>query len=147
SIILFFGLFFIIREPIYTDNEKLAEAIKMIDLNDPQVKEVYSAFPVFESIMESNLRSLNDNKIICPKISEGFFYKKNIKFQWEANAKEILTLKIYDNKGKEIFLVENPKGNKYKLRKKLSPGLYYWKLENSKEIVLLSNFKIIRKPK
>jgi len=67
----------------------------------------------------------------------------DIVFAWKKTSQgpPPLTLKIINNKN-EVFYHYSVKGNRFVFKQRLTPGLYYWKLENQMDLLYLGKFFI-----
>jgi hypothetical protein len=98
--------------------------------------ENYRVNPNLENMIGSKYRSA-DVEILSPH--NNAYIKGEILFSWKRISHSPLTLKIINNKNEEFFdhLI---KENKYLLKRRLSPGLYYWKLENKNDLLYIGKF-------
>jgi hypothetical protein len=62
----------------------------------------------------------------------------SLEFKWQGTDTP-LTFKILNNKG-TVVLEEPAAAGHYLCRQPLSPGRYYWKLENSEELLWVGRF-------
>lgn len=67
--------------------------------------------------------------------------KYEILFSWEEIKLKQLRLKILDNRS-EILFDYPVKGNRVVFKERLSPGLYYWKLESQHDLLYVGKFFI-----
>jgi len=144
-IILMIGLFLTGREVINPVKNRLAEAQKSINMNDPDIRDIYMDYSLFENMIESDFRSIINIKVLYPELSSAFFTRQTIKFKWEINVTDTLNLKITNNKGKELFNYKDLKRNKLRFNKNLNPGRYYWKLETTEELIYVGRFYVFKR--
>ena len=62
-----------------------------------------------------------------------------VRFRWKGRTGRV-TLVILNNRGKPV-VTAHPSGQEYVLRRKLPPGLYYWKLETDEELLYVGKFE------
>lgn len=98
--------------------------------------ENFKPTPYLEEMLAYESRSYANN-IISPKIGEKC--AGAILFQWEKIEEKPIYLKILNNKGTELFSLI-PENNQYRFSKKLTPGLYYWKLESENDVLYVGKF-------
>lgn len=89
-----------------------------------------------EALINNPLRS-ESLKIIKPMDREKL--KDNIQFEWSSQEDVQLTLKVMGNQ-ENVVHQEQVKNGTYKLNRPLSPGRYYWSLENEKEVLFYGAF-------
>jgi hypothetical protein len=103
----------------------------------------YAVDPDLESLIEEKFRSELSLKIISPKREQELSINSLILFHWEGKSNEKLMIEIFNNKAEKIEEIKNiNNNNKVMLKKRLLPGLYYWKLETADELVYLGEFII-----
>ena len=73
--------------------------------------------------------------------ANGSVLGQNAVFSWKGKGREPLTLSIMNNKG-DTVLTESGPPSRYVLRQKLSPGLYYWKVESASELLYVGKFLV-----
>ena len=144
-IILMIGLFLTGREIIDPLKNRLAYAQNSINMNDPDIQDKYKDYPLFENMIESDFRSIINIKILTPELSAAFFTGQAIKFRWEINVTDTLNLKITNNKGKELFNYKDLIRNKLRIKNRLNPGLYYWKLETAEKLIYVGRFNVYKR--
>lgn len=98
---------------------------------------------LFESLIASSLRS-GEIKIIAPLMNQHYTEQDTIHFEFKKSATSALKIKIYNNKGEKVYEKENITVDKCKINAKLSPGLYYWKLEKKDDLIHIGKFVIDR---
>jgi hypothetical protein len=114
----------------------LSKKIKQV--KDPNFK----INPNLEYMINSQSRNISI-QIISPKNNSSF--EKEIKFSWEPSNSKNLQIKILDNKNNVLWQY-SVKKDEFLLKEKLSPGLYYWKLENQSDLLYVGKFYIIKAP-
>lgn len=62
-------------------------------------------------------------------------------FSWKGEGRKSLTLSIMNNKG-DTVLIESPPPSRFVLKQRLSPGLYYWKIESKSELLYVGKFLV-----
>jgi len=67
--------------------------------------------------------------------------KSPIHFSWKKESVSSNTLRIVTNKNKTVFS-HTTTGDSFDFREKLSPGLYYWKIESKDELLYVGKFFI-----
>lgn len=97
----------------------------------------FQPLPMFEEMLSSNLRAPTLN-ILSPhpgqKVENG-----KIRFEWQADEPGPFYLKILNNRGRDVVAIETEQ-HRVVVTQKLSPGLYYWKLETREELLFLGKF-------
>jgi len=128
------------------DQRKPGIIVAEIDKNTKSVKVKNDKFALtmlesklFENLIASSPRS-QEVKIIAPFINQHYAENDTIYFELKKPPTTSLTIKIYNNKGDKVFEEENMTIVKCKISKKLSPGLYYWKLEKSDDLMYVGKF-------
>ena len=99
---------------------------------------MFETQPYLEEMISDVIRS-ESITILSPVIGE--VLEKDIVFRWKGMNEKKLYLVILNNKAQEIYTHELEK-SPYKLRRKLNPGLYYWKIESEEEMLYLGKFTI-----
>jgi len=118
----------------HKNNKKSIVTQKQKNPTDPN----FEVNPNLEYMINSQLRNISI-QIFSPKNNSSF--KKEINFSWEAIPNANLQIKILDNKN-NVILQYSVKKNKFLLKEKLAPGLYYWKLENQSDLLYVGKFYI-----
>lgn len=105
--------------------------------------ENYKKFSPFEGMVNNELRSSDNIRVICPKPEEILPRTDKVVFQFEGNGHNLLTINVFDNKGHEIAKIDDIT-NKFELKNNFEPGLYYWKLTDStkKNLIYIGKFFI-----
>ena len=117
-----------------SNKASIKEKIKQLYADD------FKPLPAMEGLLAYNARG-EGIKIISPKSGQN--YRGKIFFRWEYPEKKRFYLKIYSNKGIEVFSCAIDTTN-FLFSKKLNPGLYYWKLETEDELLYLDKFFVGR---
>jgi hypothetical protein len=95
--------------------------------------------PIFENLVASNYRS-SDVDVISPILNQKFTAKQAIVFKFKGDLTIPVAVFIYNNKGERISNTENISINSFTLDLKLTPGLYYWKLEKKDNLLYVGKF-------
>jgi len=111
-----------------------------IDLSEAYAAN-FKPLPVFEAMLTYQARAFAV-KVTSPPMNAEI--KDEVFFEWEKVNVAPLQLKIFNNRGKEIFNLV-PENNSYRFTEKLTAGLYYWKLESEEELLYLGKFKVTNK--
>lgn len=98
----------------------------------------YAVSPEFEGLIGVHYRS-SDIEVESPTVGERIHGK--VAFKWARGEKEKIILKIINNKGKEVFLVQTNE-NGYEFSRTLDRGLYYWRLETTDELLYVGKFLV-----
>ena len=98
----------------------------------------FEIFPDLESLVNSVPRSTSVS-VHKPKIGEKV--KQKIVFDWTADEAGVLRLKIFSNRGKELYSFAHLK-SRLAFAGALEPGLYYWKLEDDKDLLYVGKFLV-----
>lgn len=98
--------------------------------------------PNLESMIDSRYRSAGI-QIISPLNNSTFNVGNDIDFTWKPVPQGSLTLKIINNKN-EVAYDYKVSGGEFVFNQKLAPGLYYWKLENQKDLLCIGKFLVKR---
>lgn len=98
----------------------------------------FSNNPNLESMVDSTERGLltGDNSYRALKIPED-----GIIFRWKNIPSKELSLIIVDNTNTTLFRFKI-EGEKFELNKRLTPGLYYWKLSDRSNLYYVGKFYI-----
>lgn len=104
-----------------------------------QYAENFIPAPYLEGMLSFQARA-GEIQIRSPEM--GQTCKGRIFFSWEPTDANPLFLVLLNNRGKIIRRIQVT-DNKYRLKEKLMPGLYYWKLESEEEMLILGKFMII----
>lgn len=94
--------------------------------------------PNLESTIGTQYRSASI-QILSPR--NNVRLSGDIFFSWKKSTQPILILKIINNQN-EVFYNYSVSGNRFIFKQKLSPGLYYWKLENKNDLLYIGKFFI-----
>jgi hypothetical protein len=94
--------------------------------------------PNLESMIGTQYRSAS-TQIISP--ANNSTLSGEIVFAWKKTTHGPLTLKIINNKNIVAYNYE-VKGNRFVFKQTLTPGLYYWKLENHEDLLYIGKFFI-----
>lgn len=97
----------------------------------------FSVSPNLEDLVHGEFRSTTV-EVTSPSMEQKL--NKPIVFQWN-DINEPVTIKILTNKERQI-VSSAVKGNSYTYKKKLEPGLYYWKLETDKDLLHVGKFLV-----
>ena len=92
--------------------------------------------PYLEEMISDVMRS-ESVRIISPENAE--VVDKRIIFNWEGTEEKPLDLIILNNRAEEVVQYQATQ-NPYEMKLKLKPGLYYWKLENSRDLLCMGKF-------
>lgn len=94
--------------------------------------------PNLEYMVNSQLR---DETIKVNSPTNNSVVKNNILFAWESFTTKPIQLKILNNEN-DILFEYTIRSNTFVLNETLSPGLYYWKLENQTDLLYVGKFFI-----
>jgi len=94
--------------------------------------------PNLEYMVNSQLR---DETIKVNSPTNNSVVKNNILFAWEPFTSKSIQLKILNNEN-DILFEYTIQSNTFVLVETLSPGLYYWKLENQTDLLYVGKFFI-----
>ena len=94
--------------------------------------------PNLEYMINSQLR---DESIKVNSPANNSIVNNNIMFAWESFPSKPIQLKILNNQN-DILFEYSIQTNNFVLKEKLSPGLYYWKLENQIDLLHVGKFFI-----
>lgn len=98
-----------------------------------------------EGLISQEFRSETSLDVKLPE--NNMVFNESVEFSWELNSGGKLNIKILDNNEKVIANSENLDG-KFSLdvnAEGLTTGLYYWKLENSDDLMYVGRFYIYLK--
>jgi hypothetical protein len=98
--------------------------------------------PNLESMLDTHYRSTGI-QIISPVNNSTFNAGSDIHFAWKPAPQGSVTLKIINNKN-EVAYDYKVSGGEFVFNQKLAPGLYYWKLENQKDLLCIGKFLVKR---
>lgn len=96
--------------------------------------------PNLESMLDTHYRSAGI-QIISPVNNSTFNAGNDINFAWKPAPQGSVTLKIINNKN-EVAYDYKVSGGEFVFNQKLAPGLYYWKLENQKDLLCIGKFLV-----
>jgi len=86
---------------------------------------------MLESLLDINYRSdLID--LYLPEPKQSYEINDTVVFYWKPEVDSALYLTIFNNRSIEIYHAKL-KGKNMVLKKKLSPGLYYWKINTDND--------------
>ena len=101
----------------------------------------FEAWPPLEDMVNTEFRSGNLEAVV-PKNDETYGTKtQNIEFSWKGYSGNDVTLTIIDNKGKNIFS-SRVDTLPFVTGRVLPVGLYYWKIQNSAELMHVGKFRV-----
>mgnify|MGYP001312257609 CR=1 FL=1 len=101
----------------------------------------YTPSESMEGMIVSTLRS-GGFTVTAPVNSDTLAVGHKLRFVWENAPEGELTLIILTNKEKEIHRSTFTAVNSYSFEGKLTPGLYYWKLEDASDLLHVGKFYI-----
>lgn len=123
-------------------NESLIEISKPSDHRPlpagQMIADNFSPSVHLEDLVQTVFRSAAID-VITPTIGE--VVHQPVQFTWNIAASS-LTLKIVSNHEKTLLSTQ-VQSHSYVMKKKLSPGLYYWKLETDTELLFVGKFVVI----
>lgn len=93
--------------------------------------------PNLEDLVQNEFRS-SMIEIVSPK--NGTVVPQPVILQWKNSGQKI-TVRVVNNKEVTIASV-TMHGDRYTVKKKISPGLYYWKLETDSELLFVGKFLV-----
>ena len=106
----------------------------------PAAKEVFAgdftADPDLEDLVNGRSRSA---ALSVTSPTNGSVLQPDEVFSWKGEGKKSLTLRIMNNKGGTV-LTEIAPPSRFVLKQRLSPGLYYWKIETESELLYVGKF-------
>jgi hypothetical protein len=91
-----------------------------------------------EGLMGSSFRS-GDIRILTPMVGQAM--SDTLLFWWQTDAPPPFVLRIINNR-EDTILKFTLKGMSYLLKRKLTPGLYYWKLESRDELLYVGKILV-----
>ena len=94
--------------------------------------------PEFEDLVNGRSRS-EAFGVMSP--ANGSVLGPDAVFSWKGEGRKPLTLSIMNNKG-ETVLTENVPPSQFVLKRRLTPGLYYWRIENKSELLHVGKFYV-----
>jgi len=98
----------------------------------------YAISPELEALIGVHYRS-SDIEVESPMVGEIIHGKIEFKWVWAEKGKVIL--KIINNKGKEVALVQSSEHG-YEFSGTLERGLYYWRIETADELLYVGKFLV-----
>ncbi len=114
---------------------------KVSDGSNLEDNPAYKESALFESLIASNYRGENV-EVFAPSENQTYTPKDSIYFKFNRDNKDRIDIKIYDNQGKKIYQINNITGNNCVLDRKLTYGIYYWKLEINNKLVRVGKLVI-----
>lgn len=105
------------------------------------VADRFEAWPPLEDMVNSEFRSGNLESVV-PKDDETFSTKaQKFEFNWKGYSGNDVTLTIMDNTGKSIYR-SHVDALPFIAEKTFPEGLYYWKIQNSAELMHVGKFRV-----
>jgi hypothetical protein len=98
----------------------------------------FAVDPELEDMVNGRSRSAAF-RVISPR--NGSVLGPDAVFSWKGMGRESRTLSIMNNRG-NTGLTESGSHSRYILRQRLSPGLYYWKIESESELLYVGKFLV-----
>lgn len=98
---------------------------------------------LFENLISSSYRS-QDIKVISPAMEQHYSANGTLVFKINQPTPSPFTIKIYTNKGNKLHEIEDIATDTYMFEKKLSQGLYYWKLEEDDDLLFVGKFFVLQ---
>ncbi len=116
----------------------LAETEKTSEKDAPSLFAMnFEPSPNLEDLVQTQFRSISI-EVISPV--NGDIVQTPVTFRWKRYEKRV-TIKILSNK--ELTLVSSTlSGDSFTSPKKFAPGLYYWKLETTEELLFVGKFLV-----
>ncbi|MGE5457887.1 MAG: hypothetical protein ACM3RX_05995 [Methanococcaceae archaeon] len=122
-------------QKVDTDKKELEKVSKPVDLAD---NTLYSPIPEYEAICGDSFRSEKAD-IISPALSEKS--RGQINFNISFTKKGGRSLTVFNNKNKAVMHKDFDTVS-FKQKSNFTPGLYYWKLETSEDLLYIGKFII-----
>lgn len=101
----------------------------------PLLADAFAPLPDLDDLVQTGFRS-GSAELIAPRPSDDVV--PPVTFRW-TEAPDASRMRIVTNKGKTVATAE-VKGESYVFRGRLTPGLYYWKLESAEELLAVGKF-------
>lgn len=106
----------------------------------------HKSFKSPEYITNTELEDLvnevyRSGEVVFAQPENGATIRIPVVFKWQANDIDTFYVRIMDNKENIVFETRTTVPS-FKLTKKLSPGLYYWKLESKDDLLRVGKFYI-----
>lgn len=101
----------------------------------------YTPADNMEGMIVSTMRS-GGFEVTAPANSDTIARTEALRFAWKNAPEGELTLIILTNKEKEVHRSSVTAANYYSFEGKLTPGLYYWKLEDASDLLHVGKFYI-----
>lgn len=130
-------------ETSITNNINIEQSKDVSNPNQSSEKEILLALNEDKSeYFESFIVNYRADGIVTmlPKPSAVFITGKEILFKWNIKQYDSILLSIFNNK--EELVHSFSAQNQFIFAQKLSPGLYYWKLESEDDLLYLNKFLI-----
>lgn len=127
------------KTPVNVDSVK-QENLSYRQNNKPD-SSIYMVYNPLEGLIGSELRSNDEFDVISPINGKVFKKGEPVIFKWKSVSTDSITIIINNNRGNIIY-ISGITGNPYKINKKLSPGLYYWKALRKKELIYVGKFTV-----
>jgi hypothetical protein len=129
------------REP-KKNHERYSLAEKQLANNNAEMQgEAFRESGFFENLVQSAYRGSNMLEVE-PANNEVFKRSQPINFTFKTEMPEPLSLILFNNEGRKIFSAAGIRQESYSLDTTLQSGLYYWKLENSTDLLYTGKFFI-----
>lgn len=101
----------------------------------PLLADAFAPLPDLDDLVQDGFRS-GSAELIAPRPSDDVV--PPVTFRWK-DAPEASRVRIVTNTGKTVAAA-GVTGESYVFRGRLTPGLYYWKLESSEELLAVGKF-------
>ncbi len=98
----------------------------------------YRVNPELENLTNDVFRS---ETVVIKKPAVEETVQNPVRLEWNCSVKDTFTVIILDNKGQVVF-TDTARGGVLTVSRKLPKGLYYWKLENSEDLLAIGKFNI-----
>lgn len=130
---------------------KTSPANGTVETNGKQAVPGKTVLPPFNFRVNPNLESMIGTRyrsasiqVFSPADNLTAYVGSDIVFSWKLAAQGAVTLKIIDNMDEETYEYEVT-GGRFILKERLSPGLYYWKLEDHQDLLYIGKFFVKKK--
>ncbi|MCX6138225.1 MAG: hypothetical protein NTV54_12095 [Ignavibacteriales bacterium] len=104
--------------------------------NEKLLADNFTVLPLLEDLVRTEYRS-NEVEIQAPAL--GAEVGNRIVFKWSRVPGKFVIVRILTNAGREVHSAKT-ETNTYLFNGRLTPGLYYWKLESEEELLCVGRF-------
>ena len=114
------------------------DIVKEKETGKDQYAANFTGSPNLEDLVNNEFRS-GAIEVLSP--SNGAVVRQEILFEWKSDTKAPFFVKVLTNT-EELRFTATVSHQRYLFKEKLTPGLYYWKLETKDELLYVGKFLV-----